>query len=155
MDIVSDHFRIQPRDSDCFGLVALVTTLMPRIRQCVECPKCLTRYLLAFSPYHNGSHLLPLASGSLEEWTLYCSCCQPRASSQWRQSELKTCEVSKAAYDRGYGTPEEIVPIVNHPQDGRSFDVSKFLGDLMIDGKTEKRAMSLEGPPQPKRRAHS
>jgi hypothetical protein len=47
------------------------------IRRCVECPKCRTRYLIGFSPYANGSSLLPTAVGSSEEYTLYCACCRP------------------------------------------------------------------------------
>ncbi|MGH9530205.1 MAG: hypothetical protein ACRD2S_09850 [Terriglobales bacterium] len=42
---------------------------------------------------------------------------------------MKTCEVSKAAYDRGYGTTEEVVSI-NQPQNVWSFDVSNHLEDL-------------------------
>lgn len=42
---------------------------------------------------------------------------------------MKTCEVSNAAYHRGYGTPEEIAPISNPPQDGLSFDISTYLND--------------------------
>lgn len=82
---------------------------MSRIRHCVECPKCLTRYLIAFSPYGNGSYLVPTVYGSSNEYTLYCSCCVPRAVSRWRWNEMKTCDVTKAAYERGYGTPEEIL----------------------------------------------
>lgn len=92
---------------------------MPRIRHCVQCPKCLTRYLVPFSPYCNGSYLIPTVEGSLEEYALYCSCGRGSVASLWRWNEVKACEVSKAAYDRGYGTPEEIVPISNQPQDTR------------------------------------
>jgi len=37
-----------------------VSVMGYRIRHCVECPKCLTRYLVACSPYRNGSYLVPL-----------------------------------------------------------------------------------------------
>jgi hypothetical protein len=33
---------------------------------------------------------------------------------------MKTCAVSKAAHLRGYGTPEEIVQLINHGVAGRS-----------------------------------
>ena len=39
--------------------------MTPRIRHCVECPKCHTRYLVGFSPYRNGSYLMPLSGGPL------------------------------------------------------------------------------------------
>jgi ketosteroid isomerase-like protein len=29
-----------------------------RIRHCIECPKCLTRYVIGSSPYRNGAHLI-------------------------------------------------------------------------------------------------
>lgn len=79
-----------------------------RIRHCVECPKCWTRYLLARSPYYNGSYLIPTVTGSLEEYTLYCSCATMLLRSHWRWDEMKTYKVSKAAYDRGFGTPDEV-----------------------------------------------
>lgn len=82
-----------------------------RIRHCVECPKCFTRYLVGFSPYRNGSCLVPLAKGFMEEWTLYCSCGRPPSPSRWNWSELKMYTVSNQAHDRGYGAPEEIVPV--------------------------------------------
>jgi len=86
---------------------------MSRVRHCVECPKCSTRYLLAFSPYGNGSYLVPTAYGSSNEYTLYCSCCAPQAVSRWKWDETKACEVTKAAYERGYGTSEEILAVPN------------------------------------------
>ena len=82
-----------------------------RVRHCVECPKCLTRYLPGFSPYRNGSYLIPLAEGFADEWTLYCACGRPPISSRWSWSDLKLYAVSNQAHDRGYGPPEEIVPV--------------------------------------------
>jgi hypothetical protein len=82
-----------------------------RVRHCVECPKCLTRYLPGFSPYRNGSYLMPLAEGFAEEWMLYCACGRPSISSRWSWSDLKLYAVSNQAHDRGYGPPEEIVPV--------------------------------------------
>lgn len=80
-----------------------------RIRHCVECPKCWTRYLLARSPYYNGSYLIPTVTGSLEEYTLYCCCAKTPVRSHWKWDEMKTYKVSKAAYDRGFGTPHEVL----------------------------------------------
>lgn len=34
----------------------------------------------------------------------------------WRWSEVKACEISKAAYDRGYGTRDEVVSIDARPR---------------------------------------
>lgn len=82
-----------------------------RVRHCVECPRCLTRYLVGFSPYRNGSYLVPLAWESFEEWMLYCSCGSPHISSRWSGRELKEYEVSQVAHGRGYGAPGEIVAI--------------------------------------------
>jgi hypothetical protein len=84
---------------------------MPRhIRHCVECPKCHLCYLIAFSPYSNGSHLARTGSRTREEYILYCFCQGARIASCVRAPEVKVCEVSKAAYQRGYGTLDEIWP---------------------------------------------
>ena len=83
-----------------------------RVRHCVECPKCCTRYLVGFSPYRNGSYLLPVTPGSHEEWTLYCSCLTPPSPTRWSWYELEPYEVSGTAHLRGYGPPEEIVRLV-------------------------------------------
>lgn len=106
---------------------------MPRVRHCVECPRCLTRYLIAFSPYSNGSYLVPTMHGSSEEYTLYCYCAG-RVASRWRSCETKACEVSKAAYERGYGTPEEILPVSEQPE--WSFDLSRYLDSEPLKGST-------------------
>jgi len=82
-----------------------------RIRHCVECPKCLTRYVIGSSPYPNGTYLVSHLSGDSEEHTLYCSCGMRSFSIRW--SELKTYAVSNRAHDRGYGMPDEIV-LVTH-----------------------------------------
>src|SRR5215470_18910715 len=84
---------------------------MQRIRHCVECPRCRTRYLLSFSPYRNGSYLMPVSGGLPAEWILYCSCSKPQASSRWGWEELKTYEVCSQAYRRRYGSPDEISDI--------------------------------------------
>ncbi len=97
-----------------------------RIRHCVSCPNCHTRYLIGFSPYSNGSYLVSTPVGCFEEYTLYC-CCNPFAiPSRWWGTELLTCAVSNAAYRRGYGSPEEVVfadptPIRNRESAPRHF----------------------------------
>ncbi len=88
-----------------------------RIRHCVECPKCLTRYLIASSPYRNGSYVVPAVpylSGNYtlsDEYILFCTCGNPRVASRWHGSAFKSYRVSKAAHKRGFGPPEEIVPV--------------------------------------------
>lgn len=82
-----------------------------RVRHCVECPKCLTRYLVGFSPYRNGSYLVPIAQGLWEEWILHCACRTPPVTSRWAWRELKVYEVSSEAHQSGFGPPEEIVSI--------------------------------------------
>jgi hypothetical protein len=79
-----------------------------RIRHCVECPRCRTWYILARSPYCNGSLLLPTVAGSMEEYILYCACAQPPVASRWRWYEVPSCAVSKGAHARGFGTGQEI-----------------------------------------------
>lgn len=106
---------------------------MLRVRHCVECPRCHTRYLVSRSPYRNGAYLIPTVQGSLEEYALYCACSS--VASLWRWSEVKVCEVSSAAYDRGYGTAEEILS-VDEPREPWSFDSEKYLNGL---GSTERR----------------
>lgn len=81
---------------------------MLRLRHCVECPKCHTRYLPGSSPYPNGSYLIPLTASLSAGWILYCSCSEPHFSSQWVWRELKPYEVSGQAHRRGFGSPEEI-----------------------------------------------
>ncbi len=79
-----------------------------RLRHCIECPECRTRYLIGFSPYCNGSHLTLVWLESREECRLVCACCRPAACSQRGRRELEMYRVSYRAYKRGYGTPEEI-----------------------------------------------
>lgn len=81
----------------------------PRIRHCVECPNCSTRYLVGFSPYGNGSYVMPAASESSDEYTLSCFCKKPPLCTRGRWTQLKAYSVTSSAYDRGYGTPREIV----------------------------------------------
>src|SRR5437773_12561571 len=84
---------------------------VPFIRHCVECRKCLTRYLIAFSPYGNGSYLWRQGLSSSDEYLLYCFCQQPPVFSRWKEHEVKTYVVSRAAHARGYGTSDEIIAL--------------------------------------------
>lgn len=111
---------------------------MSRIRHCVECPRCLTLYLVSFSPYRNGSYLIPTMIGSQEEYALYCSCRNGAVATLCKWSEVKSCEVVNAAYFRGYGTHEEIMPISDAPQEAWRIDVAKYLED----GPMERRRSS-------------
>jgi hypothetical protein len=90
------------------GDQTVISILMYRVRHCVECPKCRTRYLPGFSPYRNGSYLIPLTAHSASGWILYCSCGKPPASSQWGSTDLKPYEICRQAYRRGYGSPDEV-----------------------------------------------
>jgi hypothetical protein len=54
---------------------------------------------------------MPLVEGLADEWTLYCSCGSPHIPSRWNWSELKRYAISTQAHERGYGPPEEIVPM--------------------------------------------
>ena len=60
-----------------------------RVRHCVECRECRTRYLIGFSPYRNGASLVSSGAGGPEAWVLYCCCRNPPASSHWVGDELK------------------------------------------------------------------
>jgi hypothetical protein len=82
--------------------------MAPRVRRCVECPKCRTRYLLGLSRYDNGSYIVALLTESSEDYQLFCSCSAQPLSSRWHWSELKTYAISRGAYQRGYGPPEEV-----------------------------------------------
>lgn len=82
-----------------------------RVRHCVECPKCQTRYLLGYSPFRNGSFLVPMVQGFADGWTLYCSCAAPHVRSRWDWNELKQYVLSSQAHERGFGPPEEIIPL--------------------------------------------
>ena len=79
-----------------------------RIRHCVECSKCCTRYVIGFSPYDNGSYIVSNPSGGVDLLRLYCAC---GVSNECKLSKLKVYAVSESAYARGYGSPDEIVPV--------------------------------------------
>jgi hypothetical protein len=84
--------------------------MAPRLRRCIECPRCGTRYLIGFSPYGNGAYLISFITESSEEYRLFCPCVGLTLPSQWDWSELKTYAISNAAYAKGYGGPGEILP---------------------------------------------
>ena len=98
-----------------------------RIRHCVECPECRTFYLIAFSPYSNGSYLVRTGSDSSEEYTLYCFCDGTQLARTWKWRQPKACEVSTAAHNRGYGTLDECWPLNRQPADVPWFDVSRYI----------------------------
>ena len=89
----------------------LSCTMGNRLRHCVECPRCRMRYLVASSPYGNGSRLVQIVPGSTDEYVLYCACGTPAVASRWKSNEMNVCEVSKAAHSRGYGMSDEIYVI--------------------------------------------
>lgn len=80
-----------------------------RLRRCIECPKCGTRYLIGFSPYGNGASVVSFVTETSEEYQLFCSCGGRPIPSRWNWSELKTYAIPNSAYDRGYGPPEEVL----------------------------------------------
>lgn len=97
---------------------------MPVHKRAVRIFQCLTRYLASCSPFENGSYLLPTIEGGWDEYTLYCRC--KAAASRWKSSEFLNCEVSGAAFERGYGTADEIT-VIRSPQQEWSVDVSQYL----------------------------
>ncbi len=80
-----------------------------RIRHCVACPHCLTRYLIGRSPYANGSYVEGGRSGAIDEYLLYCSCQRFPVPIRWSEGEVRACIVSNSAQERGYGSREEIL----------------------------------------------
>src|ERR1700733_2368 len=86
------------------------TAMSFRIRHCVQCPRCQTKYLIGFSPYANGAYLVRCNQGSEEEYILYCFCERAGSSKRSRWSKLQECHVAKQAYARGYGSPREVWP---------------------------------------------
>jgi hypothetical protein len=104
--------NVQPSCIQLDSLTPISRCVMAsRVRHCVECPKCFTRYLIGFSPYRNGSYLVPMNTGVQQQWTLYCSCGSPHSPSRWSWDELRPYEVSNGAHIRGYGPPEEITAL--------------------------------------------
>lgn len=104
-----------------------------RIRRCLECPQCHTRYLIGFSPFANGAYLIPTIAGSCDEYALYCSCGRSRSPSLWKSVEVKPYIVSKVANDRGYGTPQEILPISDQAHGAWPFGASRYLNQRSME----------------------
>jgi hypothetical protein len=92
---------------------------MLRFRHCVECQKCRTRYLVGLSCYSNGSCILRSGHGDSEEFVLYCTCATPAAISRWWSWELKTYSVKRTAYERGYGSMQEVAALDQPPHRGK------------------------------------
>jgi hypothetical protein len=91
---------------------------MPRqIRNCIECRECHTRYVIGSSPYHNGSYLVSNISGLPNVIRLYCSC-HFQMPQLVKTGELRVYAVSEWAHERGYGSPEEIVLLVENKRAG-------------------------------------
>lgn len=80
-----------------------------RTRNCVECPRCRTRYVVSVNRYPNGSYLMIHRHADNEEYVLYCTCTRPATISRWNWKELGRYWVPGEAYARGYGSPQEIV----------------------------------------------
>jgi len=99
---------------------------MARIRHCVECPSCRTRYLLSFSPYRNGSRLVAAVPGAWDDYILYCSCSRGTVGGRIPSHEVRRCDVAREAYRRGYGTAKEILLLDQRPQDNLALDLSPY-----------------------------
>jgi hypothetical protein len=89
-------------------MVLFHTAMADRLRHCLECPECGTRYVIGFSPYRNGSYLISYVTEATEEYVLFCFCRRPPVCSRWNGSGLKRYSVSNGAYYRGYGSPLEV-----------------------------------------------
>lgn len=87
-----------------FAVGAVIS--MSRIRHCLECPWCRLRYVISLSPYGNGAYIVAAVNGRAEEYILYCAC--RRGGVLWNRRDVLICDVSKGAYERGYGTGDEI-----------------------------------------------
>lgn len=106
-----------------------------RLRSCVECSNCKTRYLIAFSPYRNGAYLVHDTSAGGDRYLLYCSCGRPASCTQWSVTDLRTYAVSKAAYDRGYGNSDEIVLAASGQQ--TNAHAPSFAGTRVVETRME------------------
>jgi hypothetical protein len=60
-----------------------------RVRSCVECPKCHTRYLIGSSLHHNGSYIVAHPPAAADFLRLYCACSNFSSSYVFKFSELK------------------------------------------------------------------
>ena len=103
--------------------------LMLRIRHCVECPKCFTRYLISLSPYRNGAYVLATSRGCGDEYILFCSCKKGGAATPWKWSEVMTCRVTKEAFERGFRPAAEIMRVRGEDKESWTFKAAQYLHD--------------------------
>ena len=82
-----------------------------RLRSCVECPKCHTRYVIGSNPYYNGSYIVAYPPSGADLLRLYCTCGDLLTSHAFEISDLKMYAVSEWAEKHEYGSPEEIVSV--------------------------------------------
>ena len=78
-----------------------------RICRCLTCPSCHTRYATRHATYANGASIAadPAAAD------LFKLCCACGQSYLFKRSQLQTFVLTQSAYLRGYGSPDEIMPI--------------------------------------------
>jgi hypothetical protein len=119
----------------------VLSAVMLRVRHCVECPKCRIRYLPGFSPYRNGSYLVPLTENLPTEWTLYCSCCTPPCGSR-SESGFHQCRT----WDRRSGGTGAVPGIYREATDkARPWLITKNATERT----TGSAALSKSGLPNP------
>ena len=79
-----------------------------RLHRCVECPKCHTRYIIGANPYGNGSYIVSHDTVESDLRRLFCTCRLPDYH-EFKLNEMKAYAASHSVYERGYGSPDEIV----------------------------------------------
>jgi hypothetical protein len=104
----------------------LVTLRSKLVVTCVLVFLAVSLGVASFSPYRNGSYLIPLTAHGASGWILYCSCRMPPASSQWGSTDLKPYEIRGQAYRRGYGSPEEVWDVTRDSRVDPLFRVFRF-----------------------------
>ena len=80
-----------------------------RIRSCVECPNCHTRYLIGFSSHSNGSYIVSHPQRAAVMHRLYSTCSNSPSPYAFKFSKLKMYDISDWADRHACGSPEEIV----------------------------------------------
>lgn len=83
--------------------------------------------MISLTPYDNGAYVIPAIEGTGEEYILYCSCSNPSAHCRWKSSEVMLCYVGRAAYERGYGTAHEVVPIEQKLRERWPIHANKYI----------------------------
>ena len=71
--------------------------------------------------------MIPTIEGSGDEYILYCSCNGRTVPCRWKSNEVMLCYVLKAAYERGYGTGREIIPVDPRLRERWPVEVGKYL----------------------------